>query len=104
MEPIGSIGEGKNVLVRSIGEAAAHVRGRRLQLRLSQDQLAQRAGVSRKWVYEFEAGKPHAELGHLLRVLDALDLQLDVLPRSASSASADGAANLDAILERHRDG
>jgi hypothetical protein len=39
-----------------------------------------------------------------LRVLDALDLQLDVLPRSASSASAEGATNLDAILERHRDG
>jgi transcriptional regulator with XRE-family HTH domain len=92
------------VIVRSIGEAAAQVRGRRLQLRLSQDQLAQRAGVSRKWVYEFEAGRPHAEFGHLLRVLDALDLQLDVLPRSASSASAKGAANLDAIIERHRDG
>ena len=93
------------MLVRSIGEAAAHVRGRRLALRLSQDQLAQRAGVSRKWVYEFEAGKPHAELGHLLRVLDALDLQLDLSPRSASSSeSAQGAVNLDAILERHRDG
>jgi len=92
------------VIVRSIGEAAAQVRGRRLQLRLSQDQLAQRAGVSRKWVYEFEAGKPHAEFGHLLRVLDALDLQLDVSPRIAVSDSAQGTVNLDAILERHRDG
>jgi HTH-type transcriptional regulator / antitoxin HipB len=92
------------VLVRSIGEAAAQVRGRRLQLRLSQDQLAQQAGVSRKWVYEFEAGKAHAELGHLLRVLDALDLQLDVSPRSAPSESAQGPVNLDEILERHRDG
>jgi transcriptional regulator with XRE-family HTH domain len=92
------------VLVRSIGEAAAQVRGRRLKLRLSQDQLAQRAGVSRKWVYEFEAGKQHAELGHLLRVLDALDLQLDVSPRSASSESTQGTVNLDAVLERHRDG
>jgi transcriptional regulator with XRE-family HTH domain len=92
------------VIVRSIGEAAAQVRGRRLQLRLSQDQLAQRAGVSRKWVYEFEAGRPHAEFGHLLRVLDALDLQLDVLPRRATPESAGGAASLDAIIERHRDG
>jgi transcriptional regulator with XRE-family HTH domain len=92
------------VLVRSIGEAAAQVRGRRLQLRLSQDGLAQRAGVSRKWVYEFEAGKPHAEFGHLLRVLDALDLQLDVLPRNASSESAQSAVDLDAILEAHRNG
>ena len=92
------------MLVRSIGEAAAQVRGCRLALRLSQDQLAQRAGVSRKWVYEFEAGKPHAELGHLLRVLDALELQLDVSPRSASSESAQSAVDLDAILEAHRNG
>jgi hypothetical protein len=37
-------------------------------------------------------------------VLDALDLQLDVSPRSASSESAQGAVDLDTILERHRDG
>lgn len=92
------------MFVGSIGEAAAQVRGRRLQLRLSQNQLAQRAGVSRKWVYEFEAGKPHAELGHLLRVLDALELQLDVSPLGGSSDSAHGGVDLDAILERHRDG
>jgi HTH-type transcriptional regulator/antitoxin HipB len=92
------------VLVRSIGEAAALIRGRRLELHLSQDQLAQRAGVSRKWVYEFEAGKQRAELGHLLRVLDALDLHLDVSPRNASATSSGGVVDLDAILERHRGG
>jgi hypothetical protein len=53
-------------------------------------------------VYEFEAGKQRAELGYLLRVLDALDLQVDVSPRTASSASPAGAIDLDAILERHR--
>jgi HTH-type transcriptional regulator/antitoxin HipB len=90
------------VLVRSIGEAAAQVRGRRMQMDLSQGQLAQRAGVSRKWVYEFEAGKLHADFGHLMRVLDALDLQLDVSPRSASAVSTPGAVDLDAILESHR--
>jgi HTH-type transcriptional regulator/antitoxin HipB len=90
--------------VRSIGEAAAQVRGRRLELHLSQDELAQRAGVSRKWVYEFEAGKQHAELGHLLRVLDALDLQLEVSPRNTSAPSSGGTVDLDAILESHRGG
>ena len=102
MKPIGGNVEDSDVLVRSIGEAAAQVRGRRIQMGLSQDQLAQRAGVSRKWVYEFEAGKQRAELGYLLCVLDALDLQVDVSPRSASSASPAGAIDLDAILERHR--
>ena len=90
--------------VRSIGEAAAQVRGRRLQMRLSQERLAQQAGVSRKWVYEFEAGKQHAELGHLLRVLDALDLRLDISPRDASAVSSSGAVDLDAILQSHRGG
>ena len=92
------------MLVKSIGEAAAQVRGRRIQMGLSQDQLAQRAGVSRKWVNEFEAGRQHAELGHVLRVLDALDLQLDVSPRSASPASPAGAVDLDEVLDSHRDG
>ncbi len=71
---------------------------------LSQAELAQRAGVSRKWVYEFEAGKQHAELGYFLRVLDALDLQLDVSPRSNLPASQASAVDLDAILDRHRGG
>jgi HTH-type transcriptional regulator/antitoxin HipB len=102
MKPSGGNVEDSNVLVGSIGEVAAQVRGRRIQMGLSQAHLAQRADVSRKWVYEFEAGKQHAELGHLLRVLDALDLQVDVSPRTASSASPAGAIDLDAILERHR--
>lgn len=56
------------------------VKGRRLELGLSQDDLAQRGGVSRKWVYEFEAGKPRAEIGALLRVLDVLGLALNTQP------------------------
>ena len=63
--------------VRSTATAAAAVRGRRLELGLSQDELARRAGVSRKWVYEFEAGKPAAQLGHVLRVCEALGLETE---------------------------
>ena len=48
----------------------------RTEPRISQAALAERAGISRKWVYEFESGKPTAELGLLLRVLDILDGQL----------------------------
>jgi DNA-binding XRE family transcriptional regulator len=79
--------------VRSIADAAAAVRGRRQELDLSQDQVARRAGVSRKWVYEFEAGKPTAALG----------LGLDVgteRPRDAAASAID----LDALLEGHRRG
>ncbi len=89
--------------VRSIAAAAAAVRGRRLELSLSQDQLARRAGVSRKWVYEFEAGKPTAEFGHVLRVLDALGLRLDFATEGARDA-VPSAIDLDALLDEHRRG
>lgn len=98
--------------VRSIATAAAVVRGRRLELGLSQAQLARRAGVSRKWVYEFEAGKPAAELGHVLRVLEALGLRLDLASDGAREAPAAAppagpaavVVDLDTLLEEHRRG
>jgi HTH-type transcriptional regulator/antitoxin HipB len=85
--------------IRSIRDVAASVRGRRQELGLSQAELARRAGVSRKWVYEFEAGKPAAELGLVLRVLEPLGLTLEVtrLPDDA----ADG--ELDRLLGRLAD-
>jgi HTH-type transcriptional regulator / antitoxin HipB len=66
---------------------------------MSQAQLADRAGVSRKWIYEFEAGKPSAELGLLLRVLDALDLALELTRGADATAET---VDLDAILDEHR--
>jgi len=53
-----------------------NVRGRRIDLGMSQDDLAVRAGVSRRWLSSFEAGKGSVELGMVLRVLAALDLEL----------------------------
>lgn len=89
--------------VRSIRDLAAAVRGRRIDLGMSQADLAAHAGVSRKWIYEFEAGKSTAELGLLLRVLDALGLALELAPDDDARASGGGeAADLDALLDEHR--
>jgi HTH-type transcriptional regulator/antitoxin HipB len=89
--------------IRSIRDLAAAVRGRRDDLGLSQAEVAKRARVSRKWVYEFEAGKPAAEFGLLLRVLDALGLVLEVgaSPDTVTGAGSE-AVDLDALLEEHR--
>lgn len=57
------------------------VLGRRRALDLSQAQVAVRAGVSRKWLSEFEQGKVTAELGLVLRLLDSLDLEFSVEPK-----------------------
>lgn len=86
--------------IHSIRDLAAVIRGRRKDLGLSQAELAARAGVSRKWIYEFEAGKPTAEFGLLLRVIDVLDLQLTA---GMPSASADTErAFLDRLIDEHR--
>jgi HTH-type transcriptional regulator / antitoxin HipB len=84
--------------LRTISDIANAVRGRRLEMGLSQDDLATRAGVSRKWIYEFEAGKPGAELRIVLGVLDALGLELSLGPAQASPATPD-AIDLDVLLD-----
>jgi HTH-type transcriptional regulator / antitoxin HipB len=95
--------------VDSIHAIAAAVRGRRLSLGLSQAQLADRARVSRQWISEFEAGKQTAELGLVLRLIDALGLRLTLAedaeatcddrphPRPQSAEAFD----LDGLLEEY---
>lgn len=87
--------------IRSIRDLSAVVRGRRRDLGLSQAELAARAGVSRKWIYQFEAGKPTAELRLILRVLDALGLVLDVT-YDEQTAAGQPTRDLDALIEAHR--
>jgi transcriptional regulator with XRE-family HTH domain len=79
---------------------ASAVRGRRVELGITQARLADRARVSRKWVYEFEGGKPGAELGLLLRVLEELDLALDVTPGAETTTAK--TIDLDAVLDELR--
>ncbi len=89
--------------VRSIRDLGAVVRGRRRDLGLTQADLAVRAGVSRKWVYEFEAGKPTAELRLVLRTLDALGLALELGYKDGGPPPAAGKiADLDELIEEHR--
>ena len=54
------------------------VRIRRQMLKLSQKDLAEQAGVGRRFVGELEAGKPTAELGKALAACRALGLTLTV--------------------------
>jgi HTH-type transcriptional regulator/antitoxin HipB len=71
------------------------IRDRRRRLGLDQDQLAQRVGVSRKWLIEAEKGKPRAEIGLVLRTLDVLGLKLSL---GADGAPVVGRNARDAII------
>jgi HTH-type transcriptional regulator / antitoxin HipB len=92
-----------SVHINSIRDLAVATRGRRLDLGLSQAELAARASVSRQWISEFEAGKPTAELGLALRLIHALGLGLDVRREEDRELPPSASVNLDALLDEYRD-
>jgi HTH-type transcriptional regulator/antitoxin HipB len=68
---------------------------------LSQGDLAVRAGVSRPWISYLEGGKPTIELGRVLRVLEALDLVLQIHTGAEPTDDAPS-VDLDALLDDYR--
>jgi len=59
------------------------IRDKRKQLGLTQAELAEKAQVSRAYIVMLEQGSGiRAELGRVLRVIRALDLQLALTPRA----------------------
>jgi transcriptional regulator with XRE-family HTH domain len=62
---------------------------------MSQHDLAVRATVSRRWLSDFEAGKPTAEVGLVFKVISALGLSVELRPASEPEIDLD--AYLDAM-------
>jgi y4mF family transcriptional regulator len=91
--------------INSIRDLVAAARGRRKSLGWTQSELADRAHVSRQWISEFEAGKPTAELGLTIRLLDALDLRLTLDTGEERHPAREQSAvtvDLDAVLDDYR--
>lgn len=94
--------------IRTARELGATVRARRGELGRSQGDLAAAAGVSRQWVSELESGKQTAEVGLVLRLFDALDLDLVPRRRRAerlvrpAGAEPVAAVDLDDVLDDYR--
>ncbi|MBW2257786.1 MAG: helix-turn-helix transcriptional regulator [Deltaproteobacteria bacterium] len=61
------------------------VRARRERLGLRQEELAELARCSTRFVHTLETGKPTVRLDKVLAVLDALGLELYVGPKSIGS-------------------
>jgi HTH-type transcriptional regulator / antitoxin HipB len=85
------------MLVRTPADLGAVVRDRRKQLQLNQAVLAKQIGVSRQWVIDLEHGHARAELGLVLRALDALNICLDAGVDQTGRQHAD-AVDIDAIV------
>lgn len=62
--------------IRTSADVGALIRDRRKALGLDQSELAERVGVSRKWVVEVEQGKPRAALRLVLKTLEVLGVVL----------------------------
>ena len=64
----------------SLVALAEGVRSRRRELALTQQEVADLAGVSVRFVHTVEAGKPSLRLDRLLQVLEVLGLGLRLVP------------------------
>ncbi len=88
------------------------IREQRRHLDLDQQELANRVGVSRQWIVEIEHGKPRAEIGLVLKTINALKLEINIVPYRRSGASpgsqlADSRKSardidIDVLIERAR--
>ena len=94
------------MLIRTPTELGAIIRDKRKRLGLDQSTLANRIGVSRQWVIDVEHGHPRAEMGLVLRALDALDIRFDASSDDpAKSRSAiKSKVDINAILAKARKG
>ena len=76
------------------------LRDARISKGMTQQTLADRAGVSRAWLARFETGHRRAEMENVFRLLAALDLSLNLRPTTRTS----GEAAALAALRARRDG
>ena len=66
-----------------MNELGAAIRRARKQRGWTQDDLAVRAGVSRRTLVALEGGSPRGEIGIVVRVIAALDRELSMTERAS---------------------
>jgi y4mF family transcriptional regulator len=64
--------------VVQVSDLAGELRSRRVELRLRQEEVADLAGVSERFVYALENGKQTVQLDKMLAVVHALGLHLEI--------------------------
>lgn len=85
--------------IRSPRDLGLVVREARRAQKLTQAELAARAGVTREWIIGLERGKRGAEVGRVFQVLAALKLNVDV-PTGMSAVPPENASpsRIDTIV------
>src|SRR3989440_589407 len=89
--------------LRSAEHVGMTIRLKRKEKGLSQTKLAELLGVERKWVLRLEAGNPKAELGLVLKALNALSLRASLSDEDRPLSRGDRQAStsrLDEVFRR----
>ena len=81
----------------SVGE---RIRGRRAELGWTQDQLAQKAGISKSFLSDLENGKRSVGANNLLDIARALGVSLDFLMTGTASQDQKSEVPIPASLAR----
>ena len=89
--------------VRTPADLGALIRTTRKKLWLSQLALAKRIGVSRLWVIEIEKGKPRAEIGLVLRALEALNITLSARTEAQTPRGPLVSVDIDHVMAAARE-
>jgi HTH-type transcriptional regulator/antitoxin HipB len=96
--------------IRSPKELGGFLKDTRRKAGLSQTELASRLNASQKWISGVENGKASAEVGMVLRLLEALGAELDLhppaqkppRPSDATERPTSHPGDLDKVLGRLR--
>jgi transcriptional regulator with XRE-family HTH domain len=86
--------------IQTMHDLASVARGRRIELGLTQAELAARSGVSRDWVNSFERGKRTVDISLVFRLFDSLGIGVEAADATSLGDPA-GAAALDAVLDEY---
>jgi HTH-type transcriptional regulator / antitoxin HipB len=78
------------MMIHSSQELAVCLKDRRQQLQLSQSEVVDRVGLRQKTLSAFEIKPDSTKLETLFRLLSALDLQLQVIPKEDRDTIAQG--------------
>jgi HTH-type transcriptional regulator/antitoxin HipB len=88
------------MIIRTSRDLGLLIRDTRLKHGLTQDQLATRVGVSRKWLVDVESGKKASDLKLILRTLNVIGIQLDAVDRAKGNAP--NALDINAVIDATR--
>lgn len=84
--------------IRTVEDIAALIRSYRQSEGINQKELADRIGVSRKWIVEVEQGKSGVELGLVMKVIQELNIPLQTV--TAPSVSSEERMNIAAEMSK----